>query len=52
MKDIFGLLIVALIPICLFGLSAFLVFNKADGWGWFLFCTVLVCGGISFKTEG
>lgn len=40
-----------LIPISLFGLAAFLIYARAPGWGWFLLCVTLVCGGLHYETK-
>lgn len=43
------LALVCLVPISLFALSAWLIYSKSDGWGWFLICVLLVVG--SFRAQ-
>lgn len=45
------LFIMALVPITLFGMAAYLIYSKADGWGWFLFGVICICGSMEFKVE-
>ncbi|MEW6562726.1 MAG: hypothetical protein AB1400_05770 [Pseudomonadota bacterium] len=45
------LFIMILVPICLFGMAAWLIERKAVGWGWFLFGVVAVCGSMRIKVE-
>jgi len=32
----------ALTPIFMMGCSAFLIYKQVEGWGWFLFITILI----------
>ena len=43
------LLIVCLVPIALFGIAGLLAFHKISGWGWFLFCALLIAGHMKYS---
>jgi len=49
MKEIFMLFIVALVPIVLFGLVAWLMYSKVAGWGWFLLATLIFVCSIKYR---
>ena len=44
-------LIQALTPIFMIGCSAFLIFKQVDGWGWFLFITLIVLDAWNFTPD-
>lgn len=50
MKEIAIVFIFCLVPICLFGMAAFLIYRQVDGWGWFLFVVIMICGSMKFST--
>lgn len=51
MASIIKLLILCMVPVCLFGFAAFLIYKQVDGWGWFLLATMLIVGGANISIE-
>lgn len=51
MKDIIVVFLGILLPISLFGMAAFLIYHERSGWGWFLFCAVIVAGSLRIKVD-
>ena len=49
MKEAFMLFIVALVPIILFGLVAWLMYSKVAGWGWFLLATLIFVCSVEYR---
>ena len=37
--------------VAVFGMAAFLIYAGVDGWGWFLFCAVVILGSFSVKEK-
>jgi hypothetical protein len=51
MSEIIRLLIVCMVPVALFGMAAMLIYHGVPGWGWFLFCVILVVGSTSVNIK-
>ena len=49
MKEILINAIYCSVPISLFAIAAWLIYKQAVGWGWFLFCVVLVVGSLDMS---
>jgi uncharacterized membrane protein YeaQ/YmgE (transglycosylase-associated protein family) len=43
-SEIVRLAIVCFVPISIMGMSAFLIYKQADGWGWFLLVALCIVG--------
>ena len=37
------------VPVSIMGFAAFLLYKKADGWGWYLLVAALLCSAMRFK---
>jgi len=51
MSEIIKLMIVCVVPVALFGMAAVLIYQGVSGWGWFLFCVVMIVGGTSVNIK-
>jgi hypothetical protein len=51
MKEIIIALIFASIILGTLSLNVFLIYKSVEGWGWFLFVSTLVIGGIRMRTD-
>lgn len=51
MKDIAALIVIALIIISVLAFNAFLIYHGVAGWGWFLFVSVIILGGLNIKVD-
>lgn len=51
MKDVLFMLIYCLTLTSVFGMAAFLIYRSINGWGWFLFVTVLIFGTLSWRVD-
>lgn len=49
MKEFFVTALYVAIPVSLFGMAAYLIHAKAEGWGWFLFAVVLIVGSMKWE---
>jgi len=51
MSEAVRLFILCLVPISVMGMAAFLIYQQASGWGWFLFVAVLIVGSMKISVS-
>lgn len=49
MKEFFITALYVAIPVSLFAMAAFLIHQRADGWGWFLLAVVCITGSMRWE---
>jgi hypothetical protein len=49
LAEILMLAVVCSVPVSIMGMAAFLIYKQSDGWGWFLFVSLLIVGSIKVK---
>lgn len=51
MKDVALIIGIVTMYIAVFGMAAWLIYEGVNGWGWFLFCAVLILGNMHWKID-
>lgn len=51
MKTVLLHLLTVSVPICIFGMAAWLIYTQSKGWGWFLFVAFLILCNLKISAK-